>query len=160
LGKGNTPADVLPRHLGHETRSEELSRQVAQRLRVPSDCAELALLVAREHTNIHRSVEFSASALLRLMERCDAFRRPERFAQAVLACEADARGRLGLEDKPYPARPRLLTAFAAAQALETAPVAAAAQARGAKGPAIAEAIHQARVAAIHAVVDSPAAQAA
>ncbi len=149
LGKGTTPPDVLPRHLGHELRSEQLSRKVAQRLKVPSDCAELALLVAREHTNIHRSVEFDAAALLRLLERCDAFRRPERFEQALLACEADARGRLGLEDQPYPSRPRLQAAFAAAAALPTGPVAAAAVARGAKGEAIAKAVHQARAAAIH-----------
>ncbi|NDY92605.1 multifunctional CCA addition/repair protein, partial [Ideonella livida] len=130
LGKGNTPADILPRHLGHEARSEALVRTVNARLKVPGDCAELALLVAREHTHIHRSPEGGASALLRLMERCDAFRRPERFEQALLACEADARGRLGLEAQPYAARPLLQAAFAAARGVDTAPVAAAAVARG------------------------------
>jgi tRNA nucleotidyltransferase (CCA-adding enzyme) len=145
LGKGNTPADILPRHLGHEHRSEQLTRQVAERLRVPNDCAELALLVAREHSNIHRSSEFDAAALLRLMERCDAFRRPQRFQEALLTCEADARGRLGLEDQPYLSRPRLQAAFAVAAALPTGPVAAAAVARGAKGEEIAKAIHKARV---------------
>jgi tRNA nucleotidyltransferase (CCA-adding enzyme) len=127
---------------------------VHQRLKPPGDCVELALLVAKEHSNIHRATELSPAALLRLMERCDAFRRPERFQQALLACEADARGRLGYEDAPYASRPRLQQAFAAASALATAPVAAAAQARGAKGPAIADAIHAARAQAIHAALQA------
>ena len=149
LGKGNTPPDILPRHLGHENRSEQLTRKVVARLRVPNDCAELALLVAHEHSNIHRAADFDAAALLRLMERCDAFRRPQRFEEALLTCEADARGRLGLEDQPYRSRPRLQAAFAAAAALATGPVAAAAVARGAKGEEIARAIHKARAELIH-----------
>jgi tRNA nucleotidyltransferase (CCA-adding enzyme) len=153
LGKGTTPAEVLPRHIGHEERSEKLARAVCARLKVPGDCTELALLVAREHTHIHRATEFSPGALLRLMERCDAFRRPQRFAEALLACEADARGRLGLEDQPYPSRPLLTQAFAAA-ALPTGQVAEAALARGAKGPAIAEAIHAARVEAMRQILQA------
>ncbi|MEK8044754.1 multifunctional CCA addition/repair protein [Ideonella margarita] len=148
LGKGATPPEEWPRHIAHELRSERLARQVHQRLKVPTDCAELALLVAREHTNIHRADGLNAAALLRLIERCDAFRRPERFTEALLACEADARGRWQFEDAPYPSRPRLLAAFAAAEAVVTGPVAEAAVARGARGPAIAEAIHKARAQAI------------
>ena len=97
LGKGTTPADVLPRHIGHEQRSARLLKAVAERLRVPVDCRETADVVAREHGNIHRSGELSAAALLRLLERCDALRKPDRFAEVLLACECDARGRLGLE---------------------------------------------------------------
>jgi tRNA nucleotidyltransferase (CCA-adding enzyme) len=150
LGKGTTPEAEWPRHIAHELRSERLARQVHSRLKVPNDCAELALLVAREHTNIHRASEFDAAALLRLIERCDAFRRPERFAQALRACEADARGRLGFEDHDYPSRSRLQAAFDAAAAVDTGPVAQAAVARGAKGPAIAQAVHQARAQAVDA----------
>lgn len=148
LGKGTTRPDEWPRHIGHEGRSERLARAVSERLKAPNDCAELAAVVAREHTNIHRATEFGAAALLRLMERCDAFRRPDRFEQTLLACEIDARGRLGLAGRDYPSRPRLQAAFAAARAVATAPVAAEAAARGAKGEAIARAIHAARAHAI------------
>jgi len=148
LGKGTTHPDEWPRHIGHEGRSERLARALAARLKAPTEATELAAVVAREHTDIHRATEYGAAALLRLIERCDAFRRPERFAQALLACEIDARGRLGLGQRDYPSRPLLARAFAAAAALPTAEVAAAAMARGAQGEAIAEAIHQARAQAI------------
>ncbi len=115
FGKGTTPADVLPRHIGHEDRSVKLLREVSTRLRVPTDCKELAEVVAREHGNIHRSSEFSAAAIVRLLERCDAFRKPARFAEVLLACECDARGRLGFEDAAYPQRQRLLQSLQAAQ---------------------------------------------
>ncbi|RZJ26870.1 MAG: multifunctional CCA addition/repair protein, partial [Haliea sp.] len=81
LGKGTTPADVLPRHIGHEERSARLLKGVCERLRVPTDCRELGEVVAREHGNIHRSGEFGAAALVRLLERCDAFRKPQRFGE-------------------------------------------------------------------------------
>ena len=145
LGKGTTPVELLPRHLGHEERSARLLRAVGERLKVPSDCRELGDLVAREHGNVHRSSEFGAAALLRLIERCDALRRPERFEQALLACECDARGRLGLEEQPYPPRPRLRRALALVQSVDTAAVAAAAAGAGRKGPAVGEAIHRARL---------------
>ena len=150
LGKGTTPADVLPRHIGHEQRSSKLLRTVGQRLRVPIDCTELADVVAREHGNIHRSGDLNAAALVRLLERCDAFRKPARFADALLACECDARGRLGMGEDAYPQRPRLLAALAAAQSVPTAEVAAAAQARGARGEAIGKAVAQARAQAVAA----------
>ena len=97
LGKATTPEDVLPRHIGHEMRSVDLLRPMCERLRVPNECRDLALLVAREHGNIHRVMEMGAPALVRLFERCDALRKPARFAEALQACEADARGRLGFE---------------------------------------------------------------
>lgn len=148
LGKGTTPAHVLPRHLGHEGRSAQLAQAVAQRLRVPTDCRELAEVVAREHGNIHRSGEFGASAVLRLLERCDALRQPARFAQALLACECDARGRAGLQNQPYPQRPRLQTALDAALAVPTAPIAEAAQAAGLQGKQVGERIRAARQQAV------------
>ncbi|GAA4352041.1 multifunctional CCA addition/repair protein [Variovorax defluvii] len=148
LGKGTTREEALPRHHGHEQRSAKLLRGVCERWRVPVELRELADVVAREHGNIHRSENLGAQALVRLLERCDAFRKPKRFAQALLACECDARGRLGMADRPYPQRQRLHGALAAAQAVETAPIAARALAGGAVGPRIAEAIKRARVDAV------------
>jgi tRNA nucleotidyltransferase (CCA-adding enzyme) len=148
LGKGTTPVDLLPRHLGHEERSARLLKTVCERLRVPVDCREIADVVAREHGNIHRSADFSAAAVVRLLERCDAFRKPQRFADVLLACECDARGRLGLAQSPYPQRQRLLDALQAAQSVATHSVAAEAQAAGQDGKRIGELIHQARVAAV------------
>ncbi len=152
LGKGNTPADVLPRHIGHEGRSVKLLLKVCDRLRVPSDCKELAEVVAREHGNIHRSAELNAEAVMRLLERCDAVRQAERFARVLQACECDARGRLGLADAAYPQAERLLLAQKAALSVETAPIAQAAAQEGLKGPQIGERITQARVQAIREVL--------
>jgi len=148
LGKGLTPADVLPRHIGHESRSLPLVRRLSERWRVPSDCRELAELVAREHTHVHQSESFSPEARLRLMERCDAWRRPERFEQLLWACECDARGRLGLEDRPYPQREKLLHDLRAVQAVDLAAVSAQALAEGRKGPEIGRAVQRARLAAL------------
>jgi len=148
LGKGTTPADALPRHLGHEGRSVTLLREVCTRLRVPVDCRELAEIVAREHGNVHRSGELNAAALMRLLERCDALRRPDRFRDALLACECDARGRLGMSESPYPQRTRLSQALTLALGIDAAAVVAAAQARGASGPALADAVRAARVQAV------------
>ncbi len=148
LGKGTTPADILPRHLGHEERSVELARQMSERLRVDNACRALAEVTAREHGNVHRSGEFGAAAIVRLLERCDALRRPDRFGELLLACECDARGRLGLEDRAYPQRPRLLEALRLVQAVDATAIAAAATERGKRGPEIGQAIHVARVDAL------------
>ena len=148
LGKGTTPADVLPRHIGHEGRSVKLLQQVCERLRVPSDCKELAEVVAREHGNIHRSAELGPEALMRLLERCDAIRQAERFARVLQACECDARGRLGFEEAAYPQAGRLFKAQQAALSVETATIAQAAAAQGLKGPQIGLQITQARIQAI------------
>ncbi len=150
LGKGTTPADVLPRHIGHEDRSAQLLRDVCERLRVPVECREMADVVAREHGNIHRSESLNAASLVRLMERCDAFRKPQRFSDVLLACECDARGRLGLQNSPYPQRARLLEALSTAQAVDTHQLALQAQAAGRGGQQIGEAIHRARVNAVQA----------
>ena len=144
LGKGTTPPDVLPRHIGHEQRSARLLKTVAERLRVPVDCRETADVVAREHGNIHRSGELGAAAVLRLFGRCDALRKPARFADVLLACECDARGRLGFEEAPYPQRERLAAALRVALAVPTAEVAARAAAAGVQGPKVGEWISAAR----------------
>ncbi|MDR0780205.1 MAG: hypothetical protein LBF16_05860 [Pseudomonadales bacterium] len=103
-----------------------------------------AEVVACEHGNLHRSGDFQPAALMSLLERCDALRKPARFADALLACECDARGRAGKEGEPYPQRPRLLTALAAAQSVGTAQVTQAAQTAGVPGAEIGKLIHAAR----------------
>ena len=148
LGKGTTAPDDWPRHIGHEERSARLLKRVCDRWRIPTECRELADVVAREHGNIHRSLEFGPAAQVRLLERCDAFRKPQRFAQVLLACECDARGRLGMEENPYPQRDQLLTALSAAQAVATHEIAARAQQQGVSGPRIGEMIQKARVQAV------------
>ncbi|RYY52718.1 MAG: HD domain-containing protein, partial [Comamonadaceae bacterium] len=154
LGKGTTAAEVLPRHIGHEQRSARLLVGLCERWRVPVEVRELADVVAREHGNIHRSDSLDAAAVMRLLERCDAIRKPQRFEEVLLACECDARGRLGLDDSPYPQRARLLHALAAARGVDTAPIAQAAQAQGHKGPQIGQAIHAERVRAVQAALQA------
>jgi tRNA nucleotidyltransferase (CCA-adding enzyme) len=121
---------------------------VCERLRVPTDCRELADVVTREHGNIHQSMGFGAAAVVRLLERCDAFRKPERFEQIMLACLCDARGRQGKEDCAYPQFERLLGALAAARQVDSAAVAAQAQAQGLQGPSIGELLRQVRIEAV------------
>ena len=158
LGKGTTPAHTLPRHLGHEARSAQLLAGVCDRWKVPRDCRELADVVAREHGNIHRSGDFSPAALVRLLERCDALRRPERFAEVLLACECDARGRGGLAEQAYPQRPHLLRTLQTATQIDTRTIAAESTNTCAggtldtkkMGDRIAQSIHSARVAAVAA----------
>ena len=115
------------------------------------ECRELADVVAMEHGNIHRSAEFGAPALVRLLERCDAFRKPQRFADVLLACECDARGRLGLSESAYPQRQRLAGVLKAAQSVVTSVLAEAAVAEGLDGKQIGERVHAARVAAVAAM---------
>ncbi len=150
LGKGTTPPDALPRHLGHEQRSARLLRALGERLRVPVECRELADVVAREHGHVHRSLELSPPALLRLLERCDALRKPRRFGDVLLACECDARGRLGREDEPYPQHARLRDALDAALGIDASAAAAEAMARGLEGPKVGEAVRAARLRALEA----------
>ena len=155
LGKATTPADVLPRHIGHEQRSVKLLLKLCERWRVPVECKELAEVVAREHGNIHQSQSFGAEALLRLLVRCDALRRPERFAQVLLACECDARGRLGRENTSYPQRTRLQEVLQAAQTVNTADISEQAMAKGLKGADIGKQIDAARIVAIETALEKP-----
>jgi len=151
LGKGTTPREQWPRHIGHEQRSAKLARVVCTRLKAPVDCRELADLAAREHGHVHASLGLEAAAQLRLLERCDALRRPARFAELLLACECDARGRLGFEERDYPQRPRLLRALALARSADTHGLAERMAAQGRSGPQIGAAIRAARVAAMAAI---------
>lgn len=118
LGKALTPRAEWPRHPGHDARGVALVRRFCERLRVPNAARELALLVTAEHVHVHQAIDFSAEATLRLLERLDAFRRPERFALVLQACQCDARGRRGREVTPYPSAPRLRAALEAARAVQ------------------------------------------
>jgi tRNA nucleotidyltransferase (CCA-adding enzyme) len=144
IGKGVTPADILPRHIGHEAASVKMLGPMCERLRVPTDCRDLALLVAQYHGTVHRAAELTAATMVKLIERCDTIRRPERFAPFLLACEADFRGRLGNAEKAYPQAQLWQHALAVARSIE-----AGAIARSCADPArIPERIHAARVAAV------------
>jgi tRNA nucleotidyltransferase (CCA-adding enzyme) len=118
LGKGTTPADILPRHHGHEERSVELLLELCRRYRAPNEFRDLAVVVARYHGICHRVAETRPATILKLLQGCDAFRRPPRFEQFLLACQADFLGRLGLQDRPYPQADFLRAALAAARAVD------------------------------------------
>jgi tRNA nucleotidyltransferase (CCA-adding enzyme) len=155
LGKGSTPPEQWPRHLGHEARSAKLAQALAERWRVSSDCRELADVVAREHGHIHASATLGAAALLRLFERCDAVRRPDRFGAVLLACECDARGRTGREEQPYEPAVRLPPMLRAVLDVDTAAVAALAAQAGRQGPEIGAAIQAARVERLRLRLEGP-----
>jgi tRNA nucleotidyltransferase (CCA-adding enzyme) len=144
LGKATTRKDKLPSHPGHEMRSVNLIKAMAQRLPLPKSYRELAVIVAEYHSHCHREAELKDSTVVRVLEKTDAFRRPERFENFLLACEADARGRAGLEDRDYPQADAFRAAHAAASAIKASEIAAANDAAR-----IAEAIRNSRVAAVH-----------
>ncbi len=144
LGKGATPAAEWPHHHGHEAKGVALVEAVSERLRAPADCRDLAVLAAREHGVIHGAAVLRPATLVTLIERTDALRRPERFAQLLLACECDYRGRPGREDTPWPAAGILRSALSAVQAVDAGAIAAAT----ADKAQIPQRIHEARVAAV------------
>lgn len=123
LGKGTTPADILPRHIGHEQRSVTLLEPVCERLRVPADCRDVARLVARFHGDMGKVTELRPDTQLKILERCDALRRPDRFEEILGACEADYRGRLGYTDRPFTAGERWRTLLAAVQSVDAGAIA-------------------------------------
>jgi hypothetical protein len=158
LGKATTPAEVLPAHIGHEQRSAHLARQVCERLKVPNDCRELAIMAARDHGNLHRAAELRASTMVDLLERCDAIRKPARFSELLLACEADARGRAGRSDQPYPQATLWQAALQAARSIDAGAIAGASPSEPASSRAqrIRDAVHRARVEAVAAALGRPA----
>jgi tRNA nucleotidyltransferase (CCA-adding enzyme) len=145
LGKGVTPPEEWPRHHGHEARSVELVRALSERIRVPADCRDLAVAVARDHGLVHRALELRPATVVELLERVDAFRRPERFEDFLLACECDFRGRPGYEERPFPEPDHLRQALRAASSIHAAEIA-----RRAAPARIREAIFQARAEAVAA----------
>jgi tRNA nucleotidyltransferase (CCA-adding enzyme) len=144
LGKALTPLAELPRHVGHEHRGVAPLRQLAERLKVPTEHAALAELVCREHLNAHRAFELKPATVLKLLTALDALRRPARIDLFLAACEADKRGRLGHENDAYPPAEYLRAARAAAAAVDASLFVA----QGLVGPAIGAAMNAARVDAI------------
>ena len=143
LGKGVTPPELWPKHHGHEGKSVDLVRALCERIRVPADCRELAIAVARDHGNVHRALQLRAATVIELLERVDAFRRPERFVEFLQACECDARGRPGFETRAYPEPAYLAQALAVARAVD-----AGAVARSVAPDHIREAVFRARLGAV------------
>ena len=156
LGKGTTSPDDWPRHIAHEARSEKLADQICRRLKLPNEVRELALLAAREHGNVSRALEMRAETIVKLLERSDAFRKPARFAELLKVSECDHRGRAGFADRPFPQAKHLLTALAAAQSVNAGEIAASVTSKNPDRPAerIAAAIHEARVHAVRAALDT------
>ena len=150
LGTGTTPSEDWPRHIAHEVRSEKLAEQVCRRLKLPNEVRELALLAAREHGNVSRAMEMRAATIVSLLERCDAFRKPARFAELLKVAECDHRGRTGFADRAFPQSAHLLRALTAAQAVNAGAIAAEVTSKNPERPAerIAAAIHAARVHAV------------
>lgn len=144
LGKGTTPRGQWPSHRGHEARSVQLVEELCDRYRAPREYRELAVITAQWHGHVHRAEEIDAAEIVEVLERTDAFRRPERFENFLIACHADSRGRTGFEDSPYPQAERMRHALAAARAIDPAPLVA----QGLRGEALGGAIHAARIRAV------------
>ena len=155
LGKGVTPAANWPAHHGHEELGVPLVEAVCQRLRVPTECRDLAVMTAREHGNVGRALQLRANTMVKLLERCDAFRKPARFIQMLAATECDSRGRIGAQasyrDTPFPQRAHLEQALAAARAVDAGAIARACSEQPAQIP---QRVHQARVQAVAAALPS------
>jgi len=149
LGKATTPTALLPRHYGHERRSEQLLLDLCGRLPVPNRFRDLALHVARHHGIVHRAPELKPRTILQLIVETDAVRQPQRFEEFLLACEADMRGRTGFEDRAYPQAERLRIALRAARGVDARKVQAE---RGVEGEALGKALHEERLAAIKAAL--------
>nr|WP_288256005.1 multifunctional CCA addition/repair protein [uncultured Pseudomonas sp.] len=149
IGKGLTPEDQWPRHIAHEQKGLRLIQAINERCKAPRDCAELAMLVGEFHTHGHRALELRPSTLLELLQRFDVFRRPQRFAEFVAACEMDARGRLGLEQREYPQGAYLLGAAEAARQVPVKPLLE----KGFKGAELGEALNRERLQALKAYKD-------
>jgi tRNA nucleotidyltransferase (CCA-adding enzyme) len=145
LGKGTTPPSEWPRHYGHEGRSVALVDQVCKRLKIPNDCRDLARMTAREHGNVGRALELRANTIVTLFERCDAFRKPQRFIDMLRASECDHRGRTGFADQPFPQAAYLQKALDAARAINAGEVAKRYSDQPQRIP---EAVHAARVGAV------------
>jgi tRNA nucleotidyltransferase (CCA-adding enzyme) len=149
LGKGTSPPALWPAHTGHEERGAGLIELLCERMRVPNDFRELGITVSRQHTRCHKALKHKADDLFLTLELCDALRRPDRFAQFLLACEADAKGRTGLETRPYPQALRLQQALQAARTVDVASLAKQFQ-----KTELGLAIKQARIKAIAALLES------
>jgi len=144
LGKGTTPANILPSHHGHEERGARLVKSLCKRLRIPNRYRDLAVIVARYHFICHKIMELREDTVVKKLEAMDAFRHPERFDEFLVTCEADARGRTGYENSPYPQADRFRQYFNAANDIDTSTVPMGTM----QGKEIAAAIHQLRINAV------------
>jgi tRNA nucleotidyltransferase (CCA-adding enzyme) len=144
LGKALTPPERWPSHHGHEDAGVPLIDALCDRLKVPTAYRELAVLTARQHTLVHRAAELKPETVLKLLDASDAFRRPERFAELLRACEADARGRTGRETEAYPQADYLKATFAAAAGVALTDE----DRQGLAGPAIGAELRRRRLAVI------------
>jgi len=144
LGKGATPREEWPKHIMHESRGLSLVDALCSRLKVPVAHKELARMTCKQHTTVHRALQLRPETVLKLLEECDAFRRPERFREMLLACQCDAQGRTGLEESPYPQRDYLEAALATAAGAQLSD----ADREGLNGPAIATALREKRLKAL------------
>lgn len=149
LGKAETPREIWPKHRGHEERSVKILKDFCSRLPVPRRFRELAMAVARHHGIVHRADELRPSTVLRLLEAVDAVRRPDRFEEFLLACEADARGRSGLENRPYPQADTLRSALDAACEVRGEDLQGTAE-----GPALGERLRERRIEAIRRALEA------
>ena len=150
LGKANTPADILPRHIGHEMRGVDLLKGLCARLRVPSESRDLALLVAKQHGNIHRAKELRADTIVKLFDACDLWRKPERFELILQTCESDAHGRTGHENDAYPQTEYLMNCARAAQGVNGGDIARVCADKN----LIAAKVREARILAVERVVNN------
>jgi len=150
LGKGNTPAKDWPQHIGHEERSVALIETLSRRLRVPKDYSKLAKQVARYHTHCHRALSLKPATLVKTLENLNAYRQHENLDKFLIACEADARGRSGFEDKPYPQAQYFKDALVASNQIDTQALINA----GYSGKKLGDAIHQQRVRAVKNMRDN------
>lgn len=141
LGKGTTLPEEWPRHIAHEERSMPLVKKLCERIAAPRDYKELALMVAQWHTHCHRAMELKPATVLKVLQSNDAFRRPERFHQFLVCCEADARGRTGFENRAYPQADFFRRALTAAQQIDLAPL----RTQGLTGQAFGDAIARLRL---------------
>ena len=148
LGKGTTPADILPSHHGHEQRSVDLTKELCSRIKVPKDYRDLGVMVGAYHTHCHRIKEMKATTILKYLEKMDVFRRTKRFDQFLLACEADAKGRTGKENDPYPQAEYFKSLQLAASGVDTKSLVE----EGMEGEQIAQALRTKRLSAIKEVM--------
>ena len=144
VGKGTTPPEEWPHHYGHEERGARLIEPLAERLRLPQDFRDLAVMSARWHGHVHKVLEMRPTTVLKVLEALDALRRPQRFEHVLLVCEADARGRLGFEDCAYPQADVMRRALAAIKAVSVQPLLA----QGLSGAALGQALARARLQAL------------
>ncbi len=148
LGKGVTPEDDWPHHIDHESLGVSLVKQLCERIRVSNEHRDIAIITARYHSDCHQITERRPATIVKILEAMDAFRKPERVKLFVLACEADSRGRKGMEKEDYPQAALFSGAFEAADSVDTGAIAVDAQAAGLGGDAIGNRIHEARVNAV------------